>query len=146
MKAYTPPLMPQYNDPGWFQSAEFGHQYYLEMPAYEDPDALDSYSPRYRQQDVTRVMQWYMSAVPEVDAETGFYSIFDGQHIPLRLKSPGWHNYHVWCDRFKAAFDPKGLSNPPQPYDVDEVVKAHPEFVTASAQKAMDRLARPPGA
>ena len=112
------------------------------MPAYQDVDKLHPESPKYQKDDATRAYQWYMSAVPEVEVKSGFYSIFDGQHIPIRLKGPAWHNYQIWCDRFKAEFDPNGLSNPPQPYDIDELVKRHPEFVTAEAKEAVDRVAK----
>ena len=37
-KKYTPPLMPDYGDPGWFQSFEMGHQGYSEFLVYWDPD------------------------------------------------------------------------------------------------------------
>ncbi len=139
---YSPPLMPEHNDPGWFQSVGFGHQYYLEFLAYQDPDKMDPASPKYNKEDRTRVYQWYMSAVPSIDAKTGFYNIFDGQHIPVRLKGPAWHNYHVWSERFKAEFDPQGVGNPPMPFDVDEVISRHPEFITREVKEAIDRAAK----
>ncbi len=139
---YCPPLMPEYNDPGWFQSAEFGHQCYLEVPAYMDADIIDPESPAYDKEAATRIYQWYMSAVPAIEVKNGFYSIFDGQHVSVRLKAPAWHNYHIWAERFKAEFDPNGLSNPPQPFDVDEIEKRHPEFVTQEARDAVDRVAK----
>ena len=37
-KKYTPPLMPDYGDPGWFQSFELGHQGYSEFLVYWDQD------------------------------------------------------------------------------------------------------------
>ena len=37
-KKYTPPLMPDYGDPGWFQSFELGHQGYSEFLIYWDQD------------------------------------------------------------------------------------------------------------
>jgi hypothetical protein len=142
MLEYAPPLMPEYNDPGWFQSAEFGHQYYLEVPAYMDPDTIFPGTPKFSPSKVTKTYRWYMSAVPKIEVETGFYSIFDGQHTPVRLKGPAWHNYQVWCDRFKAEFDPNGISNPPQPYDIDEIAARHPEFVTQEAKDAVDKVAK----
>ncbi len=139
---YTPPLMPEYNDPGWFQSTDFGHQYYLEFLAYQDPDKMDPSSPKYNKDDVKRVYQWYFSTVPAVDAQTGFYNFFDGQHIPVRLKAPAWHHYDVWCDRFKAEFDPFGVSNPPMPYDLDVVAEKYPEYITEEVKKAVKRAAK----
>ncbi|MFC1869741.1 FAD-binding oxidoreductase [Chloroflexota bacterium] len=144
LEEYAPPLMPQYNDPGWFQSTDFGHQYYLEFLAYQDPDKLDPDSPKYRKEDIEKVYQWYMSAVPEIEVKTGFYNFFDGQHIPIRLKSPAWHNYDIWCDRFKAEFDPKGVGNPPMPFDIDELAERHPEFITDEVKKAVGKVANLP--
>jgi hypothetical protein len=37
-RKFTPPLMPDYGDPGWFQSFELGHQGYSEFLVYWDPD------------------------------------------------------------------------------------------------------------
>ena len=142
MLDFSPPLMPQYNDPGWFQATEFGHQYYLEIPAYMDPDRLDPRSPKYSKADTARVMEWYMSAVPEIENRNGFFCIFDGQHEPLKLKGPAWHNYDVWVRRFKETFDPKWLSNPPQPFEVDETVERFPEFVTPESEQETARIAR----
>jgi len=142
MLEYCPPLMPQYNDPGWYQAAEFGHQCYLEIPAYMDPDIIDPNSPAYDKKEATRVYQWYMSEVPAIEVKNGFYTIFDGQHIPVRLKSPAYHNYHVWAERFKEEFDPKNLSNPPQPFDIDEIQNRHPEFVTQEARDSIARVAK----
>ena len=34
-KKYTPPLMPDYGDPGWFQSFELGHQGYKVKDAFD---------------------------------------------------------------------------------------------------------------
>ncbi len=142
MLEYSPPLMPQYNDPGWYQATEFGHQCYLEVPAYMDPDKIDPKSPKYSKEEATRVYQWYMSAVPQIEVKNGFYSIFDGQHIPIGLKGPAWHNYPLWVERFKAEFDPQFVSNPPQPWDVDEIQKRHPEFVTKEAKEAIAKIAK----
>lgn len=142
MLEYNPPLMPQYNDPGWYQSTEFGHQCYLEIPAYMDPDILDPEAPTYDKAEATRVYQWYMSEVPAIEVKNGFYSIFDGQHIPVRLKAPAYHNYHIWVERFKQEFDTNNLSNPPQPFDIDEIQKRYPEFVTQETKDAISRIAK----
>jgi len=139
---YSPPLMLEHNDPGWFQSSDFGHQYYLEFLAYQDVDKMDPESPRYNKDDQTKVYQWYMSTVPAVDAKTGFYNFFDAQHIAVKLKGPAWHNYHIWCEKFKQEFDPKGVSNPPQPFDIDEIANRHPEFITQEVREAIDRAAK----
>lgn len=84
----------------------------------------------------------YMSAVPKIEVENGFYSIFDGQHIPIGLKGPAWHNYPRRVERFKREFDPKFLSNPPQPWDIDEIEKRHPELVTQETKDAVKRKAK----
>jgi hypothetical protein len=114
----------------------------MEIPAYMDPDQIDEKSPKYSKKIRTRVFQWYMSAVPEIEVKNGFYSIFDGQHIPIGLKGPAWHNYPVWVERFKQEFDPQFLSNPPQPWDIDEIEKRHPELVTQEAKDAVKRIAK----
>jgi len=142
MLEFSPPLMPEHNDPGWWQAAELGHQYYLEIPAYMDPDYLDQDSPKYRKGDMIRVLQWFASAVPATEATSGFLSVFDGQHMPMRLKGPAHHNYDIWSDRFKAVFDPKGLCNPPQPFELEEMMTLYPEIVTPEDRKTLEDIAK----
>ena len=142
MLEYCPPLMPQYNDPGWYQATEFGHQCYLEVPAYMDPDIIDPESPAYDKEQATKVYQWYMSTAPAIEVKNGFYTIFDGQHIPVKIKAPAYHNYHIWAERFKQEFDPSNLSNPPQPFDIDEIADQHPEFITQDFKDAVSKVAK----
>ncbi|MCX8126348.1 MAG: FAD-binding oxidoreductase, partial [Dehalococcoidia bacterium] len=57
MMGFSPPLMNEHNDPGWYQCLELGHQYYLEIPAYMDPDHLDPGAPAYRDGEIITVLQ-----------------------------------------------------------------------------------------
>ncbi|MFC1969178.1 hypothetical protein ACFLVF_01645 [Chloroflexota bacterium] len=68
-------------------------------------------------------------------------TFFDGQHMGAKLKSPAWHDYDIWCERFKAVFDPHNISNPPQPFDIDEIGKSHPEFITQEVKDAVNKAA-----
>lgn len=137
---YEPPLTPAYGDPGWFQSIDFGHQCYAEFLAYHDVEKMDPESPKHNKQDLAKAMQWYMSATPEIDVETGFPNAFQEWHQPIRMVAPAWHNYQIWLDRFKKEFDPQGVSNPPLPFATDEMVKMHPEFVTPKLKEAVDKV------
>ena len=70
-KKYTPPLMPDYGDPGWFQSFECGHQGYSEFLVYWDQD-----------EDTTGVDQFYVET-SKMNIKNRFYTSLLGPHQPL---------------------------------------------------------------
>jgi hypothetical protein len=53
-KGFTPPLMPDHGDPGWFQSFELGHQGYSEFLVYWDPT-----------ENTQKVDQFYLESAKE---------------------------------------------------------------------------------
>ena len=61
-KKYTPPLMPDYGDPGWFQSFELGHQGYSEFLIYWDQD-----------EDTNGVDHFYLETVEDEHQEAVLY-------------------------------------------------------------------------
>lgn len=113
-KQYTPPLVDDLNEPGWFQMGEFGHMGYLEFLNMWDPNELESRE---------RVDQWYFDEVPKADARLGLYNLFHCQMIPVLSTAKFGPNHHLWIQKFKTLFDPKGLSNPPAPFEFDEFVE-----------------------
>ena len=139
---YAPPLMAEYGDPGWIQSTEFGHQSYAESLSYLDVDKLDMESPKFSKEVMTRVFQWYMSETPQAEMKAGFHNWFHGEHVPLRLIAPAWHNFDVWVDRFKQEFDSQEVCNPSVPYQTDELAERHPEFITAEVKEAVAKMAQ----
>jgi hypothetical protein len=113
-RGFTPPLMPDYGDPGWFQISELGHMGYLEFLTYFDPD----------DEDIHKVDQWVYVTVPKEDIRVGLYNAFTNCHQPLWLTGPAYGpNYHSWMQKLKEVFDPHNLSNPPAPFDNDAFVE-----------------------
>jgi glycolate oxidase len=114
-KKFTPPLMPDYGDPGWFQSFELGHQGYSEFLVYWDPD-----------ENTDGVDHFYLETSKE-NIRKRFYTSLLGPHQPLYLTGPAYGpNYHKWMLAVKDEFDPNFLSHPPVPL-------AHDEFVEKAA-------------
>jgi hypothetical protein len=114
-RGFTPPLMPDYGDPGWFQMADFGHLGYCEFLVYFDPDG-----------DMEKVDQFYVEVGRE-NIRKGFYTAFLMTLRPLLLTGPAYGpNYHSWILKLKEVFDPNSLSNPPNPQDHDEFVERAP--------------------
>ncbi|TDA63443.1 MAG: FAD-binding oxidoreductase [Clostridia bacterium] len=112
----TPPLMPDYGDPGWFQMGELGHVGYLEFLTYFDPEDSED--------NIHKVDEWYYVTGPKKDIEIGLYNGFTLQESPVYLSGPAYGpNFHLWMDRLKGAYDPRRISNPPWPADVDEVIE-----------------------
>lgn len=124
-RAYTPPLMDTKGDKGWFQLNELGHQTYFEFLAYMDPRYIDPKSPDYRKEDLHKVLDWYAVAINEVDREIGSMNFFQGENIPIYLAGPSWGpHYNSWMEKWKKAFDPNYLANPPSPWESEELEKS----------------------
>jgi hypothetical protein len=109
---YTPPLMPDYGDPGWFQSFELGHQGYSEFLVYWDPD-----------ENTDGVDQFYLETSKE-NIRKRFYTSLLGSHQPLYLTGPAYGpNYHKWLLKVKDEFDPQFICHPPVPLNHDVFVE-----------------------
>ena len=114
-KRYTPPLMPDYGDPGWFQSFELGHQGYSEFLVYWDQD-----------EDTSGVDQFYVET-SKMNIRERFYTSLLGPHQPMYLTGPKYGpNYHIFMLRVKDEFDPLWVCHPPVPLAHDEFVKRAP--------------------
>ena len=111
-KRFTPPLMPDYGDTGWFQSFELGHQGYSEFLVYWDPD-----------ENTDKVDQFYLETSKE-NIRKRFYTALLSSMQPLYLTGPAYGpNYHKWLLAFKNEFDPKSICHPPLPLACDEFVE-----------------------
>ena len=114
-KKYTPPLMPDFGDPGWFQSFELGHQGYSEFLVYWD-----------HREDTTGVDRFYVDT-SKMNIKNGYYTSLLGPHQPLYLTGPKYGpNYHEWLLKVKNEFDPKWVSHPPVPLAHDDFVNRAP--------------------
>ena len=111
-RKYTPPLMPDYGDPGWFQSFELGHQGYSEFLVYWDQD-----------EDTDPVDHFYVETA-KMNIRERFYTALLGPHQPLFLTGPKYGpNYHEWLLKIKRAFDPNWVCHPPVPLAHDKFVE-----------------------
>jgi glycolate oxidase len=111
-KKYTPPLMPDFGDPGWFQSFELGHQGYSEFLVYWDQD-----------ENTDGVDQFYLDS-SKMNIKGRFYTSLLGPHQPLALTGPAYGpNYHKWLLAIKDEWDPKWVCHPPVPLAHDEFVE-----------------------
>ncbi len=111
-KEFTPPLMADYGDPGWFQSFDLGHQGYSEFLTYFDPD-----------EDTNPVDQFYLEAA-KINIRDRCYTALVGSVQPISLTGPAYGpNYHKWLLALKNEFDPQWLSHPPVPLAQEEFVE-----------------------
>jgi glycolate oxidase len=109
---FTPPLMPDYGDPGWFQSFELGHQGYSEFLVYWDPA-----------ENTDGVDQFYVETSKE-NIRKRFYTSLLAAKQPLYLTGPAYGpNYHKWLLAIKDEFDPGHLCHPPVPLAHDHFVQ-----------------------
>lgn len=110
-KDFTPPLMVDYGERGWFQSIEMGHQGYSEYLIYWDPE-----------EDRETADQFYLESLKE-SIKKGFYTALLGPNQPLSLTGPAFGpNYHQWLLAIKNEFDPKWLCHPPLPLAHDQFI------------------------
>jgi glycolate oxidase len=114
-RKYTPPLMPDFGDPGWFQNFEMGHQGYSEFLIYWD-----------HREDVKGVDQFYVDT-SKMNIKHRYYTSLLGPHQPLFLTGPMYGpNYHTWLLKVKEEFDAKWVCHPPVPLAHDEFVNRAP--------------------
>jgi len=111
-RGFTPPLMPDWGDPGWFQSFELGHQGYSEFLIYWDPD-----------ENTDGVDHFYLETSKE-NIRKRFYTSLLGSHQPLYLTGPAYGpNYHKWLLGVRDEFDPDHVCHPPVPLAHDVFVE-----------------------
>jgi len=139
---YTPPFMPEYEDPGWFQSNDFGHSCYLEVLVHMNVSKCDLLSELYDPDYVKKMIEWHFEETPFVDAKMGFFNFFPASGFPILVQGPFFNDYQVWIDRFKKEFDPNGISNPPAPYDPENVIKRLPVFMLNKARRIVKTAKR----
>ena len=115
-RKFTPPLMEDWGEPGWFQIAENGHIGYLEF--------LNHFEPYDEEEELHKVDEWYFIAGPKLDIEKGLFNYFHFYQSPFFLTGPAYGpNCHHWMLKIKESFDPNGISNPPSPRCIDELVE-----------------------
>lgn len=131
-KRYTPPLMPDFGDPGWFQSFELGHQGYSEFLIYWD-----------HREDTAGVDQFYVDT-SKMNIKHRYYTSLLGPHQPLFLTGPQYGpNYHEWLLAIKNEFDPKWVSHPPVPLAHDDFVNRAPWMHTMKDWESPEELPMP---
>jgi FAD binding domain-containing protein len=127
-------------DSPWYMSYNMGRLYYSELHGLPDAGEMD---PEDKFAGVpglpAHFMRWRISEAGKVLLNTGLYSFFYSLVTPVKLFSSCFHNYTDWLDRFKAEFDPKGLSAPGHPYIIDKMLdEKFPDSVT---QELKDKIA-----
>lgn len=111
-RVYTPPLMEDYGDEGWYQSMELGHNGYSEFLVYWDPD------------DDTKLVDQFFLETSKMNIRERFYTALLGPNQPLLLTGPKYGpNYHEWLLKIKNEFDPNWLCHPPHPLAHDLFVE-----------------------
>ncbi len=129
---YTPPLMPDYGDPGWFQSFELGHQGYSEFLIYWDQD-----------ENTDGVDQFYVDT-SKMNIKERFYTSLLGPHQPMYLTGPKYGpNYHLFMLKVKDEFDPLWVCHPPVPLAHDEFVDRAPWMKKMKDWKSPKELPMP---
>ncbi len=119
-KKYTPPLMEDHGDRGWFQMNDFGHSGYLEFILHSDQDA----GP----EEGLKIAEFYHFASPKLVSAVGGLNFFNQIMSPLGHDSPLYGpNYGDFARKIKEGLDPDNVSNPPGVLDtLDMVIDMNP--------------------
>ena len=86
---------------------------YLEFLTYYDP----------YDEEIHQVDHWVLIESHKEDIRRGISSFFILSQSPFSLTGPAYGpNFGSWMLKMKEAFDPNGISSPPFPHDIDELV------------------------
>jgi hypothetical protein len=122
---YTPPLMEDYGDEGWYQMNDMGHSGYLEF--------LNDWDPYDTKENIEKKDIYYQVAGPKLLAKLGVHHFFAQIVSPLSIDNPEFGpNYGDLARKIKETFDPNYLSNPPGFLDsLDIVIDKYPALKEA---------------
>lgn len=110
----------------WYCPFALGRIRYSEHHAFIDAMKTDPEGAGFDPDYTGYTLMWTENEGPTINLQTGFYGPTEGLLHPYRTIGPARHNPHIWSDRFKQEFDPKGLSAPPWPYVIDMVLDGAP--------------------
>jgi len=137
---YKSDFLDHKGDSPWYMPFAMGRVHYTELHGWPDAAKVDPDDPEYQPEMVRRMMRWRFSEAEKIIIEKGNQSFFGSLIQPLRVFAPAFHNYHLWLDRFKKEFDPKGLSAPGQPYIQDRMVdELFPDSITDEMKEAIKK-------
>jgi hypothetical protein len=133
------------DDSPWYLSFSLGRMFYSELHAWPDAILFDREDPKFKAEMIEKFMRWRVSEAGKVLIRTGLQSFLTSLVTPIKLISAALQNYHVWLDRFKLEFDPKGLSAPGQPYIHDRIAEEmYPDSVTDEFRSLVATVAAGP--
>ncbi len=84
----------------------------------------------------------YLEFLVYMNVSTGFFNFFSGSGFPVLVQGPFFSDYQIWIDRFKKEFDPRGLSNPPAPYDPETFLEEIPKHIATKARRIIKTARR----
>ncbi len=125
---YTPPLMEDYGDEGWYQMNDMGHSGYLEF--------LNDWDPRDTKKNLEKKDIYFQVAGPQLLVDQGVHHFFAQIVSPLSIDNPEFGPFYGdFSRKIKEAFDPNYLSNPPGFLDsLDNVIDNYPALKKAKAK------------
>ena len=119
---YNTDFLDQKGETPWYMAFNLGRLYYTELHCWPDGGEMDPRDARFVPELLSRTLHWRINECEKISTETGIQSFFPGMVQPVKPVSPAFQNYHVWLDRFKQEFDPRGLSAPGQPFIIDRMI------------------------
>lgn len=137
---YKSDFLDQKEESPWYMPFVLGRVYYTELHGWPDAAKVDPDDPEFQPELVRRIIRWRLSEAEKIIIQTGNQSFFGTLVQPVRPFTPAFHNYHLWLDRFKKEFDPKGLSAPGQPFIIDRMIaELYPEAITDELKETVKK-------
>jgi len=128
----------------WFLIWNRGRLGYSELHVQPDGRNIDPEDPDFNPDLTMRFVPWAISEGPTINVRTGVVGLFEATVHPISSEAPARHNYDIWLKRWKAEFDPNGLSGTAWPYAIDNVVAAQPALLTEEYKETVRKVAEGP--
>jgi hypothetical protein len=110
-KKYTPPLIDEYDDPGWYHMSDLGHLGYNEFLVNwnlepEDRKIGEEFTPETR-----NVGGDFLMTTAKQDMDMRYYHGWQGWGVPYEFTGPAYMNYHIRLRDIRKVFDPNNVSD-----------------------------------
>jgi hypothetical protein len=132
----------QHGEHPWYSPFNLGRVMYSEFMAIPDCEKFDPTNPKFDPNTIGAFLTFLESEVPKIMVENGQSNLFGMGFINSKnLLGPGMHNYHLWVQKLKKEFDPKGVCRKGCDDAMDVIIGSAPAIITEGFKQVAKRVA-----